>query len=333
MAFAIFGAAAPNGFLIGAVFSSLIAELAWWPWAYWLTAIVCTFLAGSALAFIPRMPKDHQPEVSLGSKHIDYLGSFFGIAGLVLLNLSWNQAPVVGWSEPYVIVFLILGIMSLCAFFWIEQKASDPIIPLRGLSRESVFVLAIIAFGWSSFGIGLFYYFQFVQLLRHSTPLNTVAQISPAAISGLLAAVTTGLLLSRIRISFILVFALVAFTTANVISATLPVQQRYWDQAFWAQIVMPWGMDMSFPTATIILSNLVPREHQGIAGSLVATVVNYSISIGLGIAGTVVSQVGGDQDQDLLREFRGAWYTATGLSGCGVLLAVYYAFESRNRKQ
>ena len=123
-----------------------------------------------------------------------------------------------------------------------------------------------------------------------------------------------------------------AFTVANVISATLPVQQRYWGQAFWAQIMMPLGMDMSFPTATIILSNLVPREHQGIARSLVAMVVNYSISIDLGIAGTVVSQVGGDQDQDLLREFRGAWYTATGLSGCGVLLAVYYAFEGRKRK-
>jgi hypothetical protein len=50
-------------------------------------------------------------------------------------------------------------------------------------------------------------------------------------------------------------------------------------------------MDMSFPAATVILSNAMPKEHQGLAASLVNTMVNYSISIGLGIAGTVEANV------------------------------------------
>ena len=44
---------------------------------------------------------------------------------------------------------------------------------------------------------------------------------------------------------------------------------------------------MSFPAACILLSSSLPRHQQGIAGSLVSTFVNYSISIGLGFAGTV----------------------------------------------
>jgi hypothetical protein len=44
-------------------------------------------------------------------------------------------------------------------------------------------------------------------------------------------------------------------------------------------------MDISFPASTLILSNSMPKEHQGLAASIVATFVNYSISIGLGIAG------------------------------------------------
>jgi hypothetical protein len=47
-------------------------------------------------------------------------------------------------------------------------------------------------------------------------------------------------------------------------------------------------MDLSFPCGTIILSNAMPREHQGIAASLINTVVNYSISLSLGIAGTII---------------------------------------------
>lgn len=44
---------------------------------------------------------------------------------------------------------------------------------------------------------------------------------------------------------------------------------------------------MSSPAATVILSNSVKKEHQDIAASLIKTVVNYSISLGLGFAGTV----------------------------------------------
>lgn len=85
---------------------------------------------------------------------------------------------------------------------------------------------------------------------------------------------------------------------------------------------------MSFPSATIVLSNSMPREHQGVAASLVNTLVNYSISIGLGLAGTVESQVnrGG---KDVLRGYRGASYMGVGLSGLGVLVALLFVIQSR----
>ena len=41
MIFSLFGATAPNGFLVGGLFSSLLAERVWWPWAYWIMAITC----------------------------------------------------------------------------------------------------------------------------------------------------------------------------------------------------------------------------------------------------------------------------------------------------
>jgi len=64
----------------------------------------------------------------------------------------------------------------------------------------------------------------------------------------------------------------------------------------------------------------MPPEQQGIAASLVNTVINYSISIGLGIAGTVESQVN-DGGRNLLQGYRGAWYVGIGLDGVGILLA------------
>lgn len=85
---------------------------------------------------------------------------------------------------------------------------------------------------------------------------------------------------------------------------------------------------MSFPAATIILSGSVPKEHQGIAASLVLTTTSYSISLGLGIAGTVASQVD-PNGTDLLRQFRSAWYTSIGLAVMGLVIAILSALYMR----
>ena len=85
-------------------------------------------------------------------------------------------------------------------------------------------------------------------------------------------------------------------------------------------------MDMSFPAATIILSNSVSKRHQGIAASLINTVVNYSISLGLGFAGTVEVHVdrGGKTPEDVLRGYRGAWYLGIGLAGTGLVISLIF---------
>lgn len=79
--------------------------------------------------------------------------------------------------------------------------------------------------------------------------------------------------------------------------------------------------DMSFPSSVIVLSNHSPPDKQGIAASLVNTVINYSISIGLGVAGTVETHVN-DGGRNLLGGYRGAWYVGIGLDALGILLAI-----------
>jgi MFS family permease len=87
---------------------------------------------------------------------------------------------------------------------------------------------------------------------------------------------------------------------------------------------------MSFPAATLLLSNMMAKEHQGVAGSLVNTVVNYSISIALGIAGTIEVHInnGGTNPIDLLRGYRSAWYLGIGLAGSGAICAILFGIDT-----
>lgn len=325
MAFSLFGAAAPGGAILGGAVSSLIAERSWWPWAYWCMAIVCC-LAGSCAFFV--IPSTAVKRTS--DQSFDFWGSITGVAGLVLMNVAWNQAPVVGWGNPYVIVLLILGAILLVAFFMVEQKVTQPLVPFKALSGKAGFVLGCVALGWSSFGIWLLYLLQFMQVLRNVTPLESAAQFAPTAVVGFIAAVVTGFLLSRVRTSYIMAVAMTSFCVGIILLATMPIEQTYWIQTFLSMLVTVWGMDMSFPAATVLLSNLVPKGQQGVAASLVSTVLNYSISIGLGIAGTVESQVS-QGGTEVLRGYRGAWYAGIGLSGMGVLLSVCFILDERRK--
>lgn len=324
MIFALFGAAAPTGWVAGAVFSSIFAQLAWWPWAFFTLGFVCIGMVFLALLIIPA---DELRPTTFSD--FDCLGSVTGVSGLILFNFAWNQAAVVGWTTVYTYVLLIAGVLLLAAFVLVETRyASNPLVPLNGFKGESALALGVVAAGWGSFGVWVFFLWRFIEEIRGYSALAACAQNSAVAISGLLAAVTTGFLLSHTKVSYVMLLATLFFLVAQVLIATAPVDQTYWAQTFVSIVVIPWGLDMSFPSSTIILSNNTPKHDQGLASSLVNTTVNYSISLSLGIASTIVKNInspGGDP----MVGYRGAWYFAVGLDVVAVLIAIYFVITYR----
>jgi hypothetical protein len=88
---------------------------------------------------------------------------------------------------------------------------------------------------------------------------------------------------------------------------------------FLSLLIIPSGMNMSFPAATAVMSNALPRDMQGIVGSLVATVVNYNVNLGLGFAATVevYTNNSGTTPDDILKGFKGAWCLGMDSAGLG----------------
>ncbi|TKA70642.1 hypothetical protein B0A55_05745 [Friedmanniomyces simplex] len=331
MAFAMFGACAPGGSILGAAAGGVFA-LAWWPWTYWSLAMALAVVTVGAAFLIP----DPQVKVELPRsvrgfiEELDLYAAGVGILALVLVNFAWNQAPIVGWSSPYVCVCLALGVLLVPVFFYLEIKfAPKPLLPFSVFTTTNAFVLSCIACGWGNFGIWVLYLFNLLEVLRGISPLLTVAYLSPLVISGAIAAIFTGFLLSHLRPAWLMVIAMCAFLLGNLLTATVPPHQIYWGQFFVTTVVAPFGMDMSFPAATVYLSNSIEKSKQGVAASLVMTIVNYSISLGLGFAGTVEVNVnrGGMTPEDVLRGYRGALYMGTGL--CSLGLAVSLVFVAK----
>ncbi|CAF1393272.1 unnamed protein product [Didymodactylos carnosus] len=320
LVFSLFGATAPAGFFIGALFSSIFAQFSWWPWSQWTVAIVCITLAIMAYFVIPA-------EVSFAVHpmgKIDIPGAVTSVAGLVLIIYSWNQGPVVGWDKPYVFVLLIVGFLIIGAFIFIEMKVDEPIMP-PSIWSVSGFpgVILCIGLGWSSFGIWIFYLIQVIEVLRNTSPLLVAAMFFPIIPAGLTATLLVSQLYHRVAGHYLLMASMVFFCVGNILVATAPVDQTYWAQTFVALILTPFGMDISFPAASLIVSNSMPLSQQGVAASMINAVINLSVSLGLGIAGTVESQIN-KSGRDVLRGYRSALYAGIGLSGLGIIVALLF---------
>lgn len=238
---------------------------------------------------------------------------------------------MVGWQTFYTYVLLIIGVLPFGIFIYIKlQTAQDPLLPLREMTKETGFVLVILAAGWASFGIWIYYLWQLLEVLRGASPQLTSAYNTPVAISGLLDSISTGILLGKIYVSWIILKANLFFLIGQILIATVPVSQVYWGQSCVSFIIMPWGMNMSFAAGIAILSMNMGHVDQGLASSLVNTVVNYSISMGLAFAGTIETHVK-DGGKNILLGYWGAWWFANGLNVLGFLFSLYFVWISRRR--
>jgi MFS family permease len=323
----LFGAAAPFGFVAGGAMSSFFAQFLTWSWSFWTLAATCFVFGSLSILVLPATPVAGRNDTESFWAQLDGAGIVLGVSGLVLFNFAWNQAAQVTWGNPYVYSLLIVSLLLLAAFVFVELRAAHPLVPVSAMRFQTNFLLACTAAGWGSFSIWVFYSFQFLEVLRGWSPLLAAASHSPGPLTGLAASLLVARYMARAGPHWIMLASMAAFLVGSLLMATAPVDQAYWANTLFSVLVMPFGMDMSGPAAIIMLSNSVGGERQGVAASLVVTVINYSISTALGLAAAVEIHTGG-AGADVLAGFRGAQYFGVGLGAMGCAIALAFALAT-----
>jgi len=133
--------------------------------------------------------------------------------------------------------------------------------------------------------------------------------------------------LRRMRVAWVMLAAMTAFLVGTLFLVTAPLDQPYWINTFLSIIIMPLAMNWSYPAGSVIMSNAVPRESQGVAASLISTMVNYSISLGLGMSGSVERYVG-DKDGPLVA-WRSALWFGVALDVLGLIISAFFIWKTR----
>jgi EmrB/QacA subfamily drug resistance transporter len=222
---------------------------------------------------------------------VDGVGVGLFAAGVSALLLGIVEAGRVGsWSRPDVVGLLVLGVLVLVAFVVVEQRAVEPIVPLRLFKNRMVLAAVVTRFlaGMAMFG-ALSFVPLFLQSVTGASATGAGLVLTPFVLGWVVMSVLSARLVLRVGYRAVVVAGMASLTVAFLLfgrwSVTLTSGSAMFDV-----LLAGIGMGMVVVPMLIAVQSVVARSDLGAATSLTQFFMSIGGALGLSLMGAVMSQ-------------------------------------------
>lgn len=282
-AFGVYGAISGGGAAIGLILGGTLTEFFSWRWCLGVNVPVA-ILAG-LLAF------KYVHESKAGGDHsYDLPGTLTACGGLFSLVYGFNEAARKGWSDSLTISFLIVAAILLIAFFTIERKVKNPLMPLRVISERNRggSYLGSLVVGAGLFSMFLFLGIYFQSVLGY-TPLRAGFAFLPFTAGIIVFAGIASQLLPKVGPRPLMVPGLLAAAVGLILMTRITPETAYITHVLPSLLIMSSGMALVFiPLSTTALHGVGNRDA-GVASALINTSQQVGGSLGTALLNTVAA--------------------------------------------
>ena len=233
---------------------------------------------------------------------IDWLGNVTFAGGLLALMFGLTEAltpygnQTMGWSNPIVLISLVLGVLLLAVFGVVETRVRHPLFDLGLLRIRDFFFGNVAAFLFSLARGGLMFMFviwlQGIWLPLHGvayadTPLHAGIDTMPLMLGFVVCGPIGGWLSDRYGSRVLATGGILVAGLAAALLVTLPADFNIWLFAAYLALM---GAGMGFfsaPNTSQIMSS-VPAEQRGAAAGMRSMVLNAGMTASTAIFFTIV---------------------------------------------
>lgn len=282
---------AGGGAVLGLFATGLLLEWFEWNSFFALNVVLAILALIGTLLWIPNSTDEHPPAV-------DPISGALSLVGIAALVFGIIEGASVGWSDPWVMGAIAVGVVALVLFGLREWRKKAPMLDPRlfglrgfGFGSLSVTVQFFAAFGF------FFIIMQYLQYVNGYSPLAAAAAMLPMPAFLLPVARTAPRLADRFGFARVGSAGLVMMAIGFGIIASLGSEVVYWQfligLAFFAT-----GMGLAGTPATTAITEALPTAKQGVASAVNDTARELGSAFGIAILGSILSSTYRNQMAD-----------------------------------
>ena len=269
--------------IIGPALGGVITDFLDWRWIFYINLPIGLVSIIMLLIYL-------QEEKISRRARIDYLGSATLMAGVTCLLLALLQGgEAFPWNSPFIISLFLSSGLFLAAFFHIQSRTAEPMLPLNLFGERIIAMSLLASFLAGAVLIGASVYVPlFVQGVMGGSAVNAGAALAPMSIGWPLASIISGRLLLRVGYKKMTVLGMFFQICASVMLLSLNSASG---QFFVCITSFVMGLGLGFCTTSLIVTvqSVVDWHSRGIATAAVQFMSTLGSTIGIAFTGMVVN--------------------------------------------
>ncbi|GAA3294415.1 MFS transporter [Dactylosporangium vinaceum] len=272
------------GLPLGPIIGGYLLEHFWWG-SIFVINIPVALIALVAVGFL--VPESR----AAVAKRVDLLGAGLSTLGLVALVYGVIEAPTRGWTDLWVLVGLVGGVVLLAVFVLVERAGAAPMIDLR-LFRRPRFAWGTAAGTLASFALFgvLFIVPQYLQAVRGDDALGVGLRLLPL-IGGLFVGAPLGERIASVTATRLPVAAGLLIGAVGLgLGARTGVGDGYGPVATWLAVAGA-GIGLAITPAMDAVMGALPRDEAGSGTAITMTFRQVAGALGVALLGSLTSAV------------------------------------------